>query len=43
VAGRFEIAARETDRPTARAALAEFISLLAPLREFLADRRQQLA
>jgi two-component system, sensor histidine kinase and response regulator len=43
VAGRFEIAARETDTPTARATLAEFIALLAPLREFLAGRLQQLA
>jgi two-component system sensor histidine kinase/response regulator len=43
VAGRFEIAARESDTPTARAALAEFIAQLAPLREFLAGRLQQLA
>jgi PAS domain S-box-containing protein len=43
VAGRFEIAARAADTPTARATLAEFIALLAPLREFLTGRLQQLA
>ena len=42
VAGRFEIAARESDAPTARTTLEEFIALLAPLREFLTGRLQQL-
>jgi two-component system, sensor histidine kinase and response regulator len=43
VAGRFEIAARETDAPVARTTLDEFIALLAPLREYLTGRLQQLA
>ena len=43
VAGRFESAARATDETKARATLDEFIALLAPLREFLAGRLQQLA
>jgi hypothetical protein len=43
VAGRFEMAARATDGPTVRTTLDEFIALLAPLREFLTGRLQQLA
>jgi two-component system sensor histidine kinase/response regulator len=43
VAGRFEFAARDTDPLRLRATLDEFIARLAPLREFLARRLQQLA
>ncbi len=43
VASRFESAARQADRPTARTTLDEFIALLAPLRDFLSDHLQQLA
>jgi two-component system sensor histidine kinase/response regulator len=43
VAGRFEIAARDTNPPQVQAALEEFIALLAPLRVFVAGRLQQLA
>ncbi len=37
-AGRFETAARQSDTATVRAALVEFNTLLAPLREFLAAK-----
>ena len=43
VAGRFESAARDKDERQLRQALDEFIAQLAPLREFLRKRLQQLA
>jgi two-component system, sensor histidine kinase and response regulator len=41
-AGRFELAARQADAATARRVLGEFISLLAPLREYLLDQLQRI-
>ena len=42
VARRFEVAARQADAPTARATLAEFVTALRPLREFLTAQLQRL-
>ena len=42
VAHHFEVAARQADAPAARALLADFVTLLWPLREFLTGQLQRL-